>query len=65
LEEAIDLSGDRQILDGEERDASPGNRIYITEGRRRLRRRKSRWEDNIKIYLTEIEWGHVLNSFGS
>jgi hypothetical protein len=27
------------------------------EGKRPLRRLKHRWEDNIKMYLTEIEWG--------
>jgi hypothetical protein len=27
------------------------------EGKRPLGRPKHRWEDNIKMYLTEIEWG--------
>jgi hypothetical protein len=27
------------------------------EGRRPLERPKRRWEDNIKMYLQEVEWG--------
>jgi hypothetical protein len=29
------------------------------EGKRPLRRLRNRWEDNIKIYLKEIEWQGV------
>jgi hypothetical protein len=29
------------------------------EGRRPLGRRRRRWEDNIKMYLREIEFGDV------
>jgi hypothetical protein len=28
-----------------------------SEGRRLLGRPRRRWEDNIKLYATEIEWG--------
>jgi hypothetical protein len=41
---------------GEKRNAY---RILVVtpEGKRPLGRRRRRWEDDIKIYLTEIGWG--------
>jgi hypothetical protein len=30
------------------------------EGRRPLGRPRRRWEDNIKMYLQEVGWGHGL-----
>jgi hypothetical protein len=30
-------------------------------GKRPLERLRSRWEDNIKMDLQEVEWGHGLN----
>jgi hypothetical protein len=35
------------------------------EGRRPLGRPRRRWEDNIKMDLREVGWGHRLNSSGS
>ena len=32
------------------------------EGRRALGRRRRRWEDNIKMDLTEVEWGTQVES---
>jgi hypothetical protein len=31
------------------------------EGKRPLRRPKCRWEDNTKMDLQEVEWGHGLD----
>jgi hypothetical protein len=31
------------------------------EGKRPLRRPRHRWEDNIKMYLQEVGWGHGLD----
>jgi hypothetical protein len=31
------------------------------EGRRPLGRPRLRWEDNIKIYVQEVGWGHGLD----
>ena len=31
------------------------------EGKRPLGRPRSRWEDNIKTNLQELEWGHGLD----
>ena len=31
------------------------------EGKRPLGRPRRRWEDNIKMDLQEVGWGHVLN----
>jgi hypothetical protein len=38
-------------------------RIFMgrPEGRRRLGRPKSRWEDNIKMDIQEVGWGHGLD----
>jgi hypothetical protein len=33
--------------------------VGIPEGKRPLGRSRHRWEDNTKIYLQEIGWGHV------
>jgi hypothetical protein len=35
------------------------------EGRRPLGRPKRRWEDNIKLDLREVRWGHGLDQSGS
>jgi hypothetical protein len=35
------------------------------EGKRSLGRPSRRWEDNIKMDLQEMEWGHGLDCFGS
>jgi hypothetical protein len=35
------------------------------EKRRALGRPRSRWEDNTKMDLREVGWGHILNRFGS
>jgi len=35
------------------------------EGRRPLGRPKRRWEDNIKVDLQEVGWGHGLDRSGS
>jgi hypothetical protein len=32
-----------------------------SEGRRPLGRPRRRWEDNIKMNLTEVGWGHGLD----
>jgi hypothetical protein len=34
------------------------------EGRRPLGRSRRRWEDNIKMDLREVGWGHALNRSG-
>jgi len=34
------------------------------EGKRPLGRPRSRWEDNIKMDLRDLEWGHGLDCFG-
>jgi hypothetical protein len=36
-----------------------------TEGRRPLGRPRRRWEDNIKMDLREVGWGHGLDPSGS
>jgi hypothetical protein len=35
------------------------------EGRRPIGRRRRRWDDNIKIVLREVVWGHGLDRTGS
>jgi hypothetical protein len=35
------------------------------EGRRPLGRPRRRWEDNIKMDLSEVGWGHGLDQSGS
>jgi hypothetical protein len=42
-------------------------RILIgrAEGRRPLGRPRRRWEDNIKLDLKEVGWGHGLDGAGS
>jgi hypothetical protein len=35
------------------------------EGRTPLGRPRRRWEDNIKVDLREVGWGHGLNQCGS
>jgi hypothetical protein len=35
------------------------------EGRRQLERPRRRWEDNIKMDLREVGWGHGLDQSGS
>jgi hypothetical protein len=30
------------------------------DGRRPLGRTARRWEDNIKMYIQEVEWGHGM-----
>ena len=35
------------------------------EGKRKLRRPRRRWKDNIIMDLLEVGWGHGLNRFGS
>jgi hypothetical protein len=35
------------------------------EGRRLLERPRRRWEDNIKMDLREVGWGHGLDQSGS
>jgi len=39
-----------------------GYRVLVgkPEGRRPLRRPRRRWENNIKMDLREVGWGHVL-----
>jgi hypothetical protein len=42
--------------------------VYISEGKRSLRRPRYRWEDNIKMYLGEIigtSGGHSNQPLGS
>jgi len=36
-----------------------------TEGKRPHGKPRPRWEDNIRIDLQEVGWGHVLDWFGS
>ena len=31
--------------------------VWIREGKRRLRKPRRKWEDNIKMYLLEMGWG--------
>jgi hypothetical protein len=35
--------------------------VGIPEGKRPLGRPKRRWEDNIKVDLQEVGWGHGLD----
>jgi hypothetical protein len=46
---------DMQHAQGEEN--AYGILVEKPEGERRLGRHRHRWEDNIKMYLGEIEWG--------
>jgi hypothetical protein len=39
--------------------------IEKPEGRRPLDRPRLRWEDNIKLDLREVGWGHGLDRSGS
>jgi hypothetical protein len=34
--------------------------VRIPERKRPLRRPRRRWDDNIKMDLSEVEWGHGL-----
>ena len=34
--------------------------VKIPEGKRPLRRARCRWDDNIKMDLLEVGWGHGL-----
>jgi hypothetical protein len=38
--------------------------VAIPQGKRSLTRPRSRWEDNIKIGLLEMGWGHGLDLSG-
>jgi hypothetical protein len=49
---------------GESRGACRGL-VGKPEGSRLLGRPRRRWEDNIKIYLREVGWGHGLGRSGS
>ena len=43
-------------------------KVYVrhSDGNKQLGRHKSRWEDNIKMDLQEVEWGgHGLDLSGS
>jgi hypothetical protein len=44
-------------------DMSGAYRVLVgrPDGKRALGRRRSRWEDDIKMYLQEVGWGHVLD----
>ena len=48
-------------------ESSGAYRVLVLkpEGTRPLRRPRRRWEDNIKMDLTEVGWGHGLDRFGS
>jgi hypothetical protein len=35
------------------------------EGKRPVGKPRRRWEDGIRLYLTEIGWGYALDSVGS
>ena len=35
--------------------------VGIPEGKKLLGRPRRRWEDNIKLLVSELEWGHVLD----
>jgi hypothetical protein len=39
--------------------------VQKPEGRRPLGRPRRRWEDNIKMDLREVGWGHELDKSGS
>ena len=41
------------------------NLVDKPEGKSQLGRHRHRWEDNIKIDLQEMEWGHGLDLSGS
>jgi hypothetical protein len=45
----------------EERRGSYRALVGKPEGRRPLGRPRHRWENNIKMYLQEIGWGHGLD----
>jgi hypothetical protein len=42
-------------------------KVYVgkPEGMRTLGRPRLRWENNIKLHLQEVGWGHGLDCFGS
>ena len=42
-----------------------GASVKKAEGRRPLERSRHRWEDNIKMNLQEVGWGHGLHRSGS
>jgi len=48
------------VLMGERRVAYSGL-VGKLEGKRPLRRLRRRWEDNIKMDLQEVGWGHGLD----
>jgi hypothetical protein len=48
---------------GERRDAY-WVLVGKSEGRRSLERPRRRWEDNIKMDLREVKWGHGLDRSG-
>ena len=35
--------------------------VERSEGKRPLGRPRCRWEDNIKMYVQEVKWGHGLD----
>jgi hypothetical protein len=39
--------------------------VERSEGKRPLGRPRCRWEDNIKMYVQEVKWGHGLDCSGS
>jgi hypothetical protein len=45
---------------GESRDVYSAL-VVKPEGSRPLERPRRRWEDNIKVDLREVEWGHGLD----
>jgi hypothetical protein len=52
------------ILRMEERRGAYRALVGKPEGRRPLGRPRGRWEDNIKMDLREVGWGHRLNRSG-
>jgi hypothetical protein len=48
-----------------ERRGAYGALVWKPEGRRPLERPRRRWENNIKVDLSEVGWGHRLDRSGS
>ena len=48
-----------------DRRGAYGVLVRIPEGKRSLGRPRRRWEDNIKIQLQQVGWGHGLDRSGS
>jgi hypothetical protein len=44
-----------------ERRGSYGVLVGKLEGKRKLGRPRRRWEDNVKMDLHEVEWGHEMD----